>query len=298
MYTKMRIGNLLVEAGIISVKTLERALAKQKGTGKRLGSLLKEMGIVTEEEVIEALARQCNLKIVRNFARQQFPKELFELVPQQLAKEKLIFPLKRYDVILAVAILDPFDTATIKTLTETTGMRIYPVLATRDEICSAIEVHYGRGKCDNSNGEKILIVDPSQVIAKMYESALVREGYDVLLATDGIAGLKIAFISRPDLILCDRMITRMDSLNFMHALKAHPETSSIPVILMSSKLSHEEEKNAQRTGFVDFIGKPATPMHLVGRVKRLFSAKDRNPRFPKTVIPCGEKTVARQTSCP
>src|SRR6266704_1294347 len=52
------IGNLLVEAGIISATTLERALDVQKKSGKRLGSLLSEMGIVTDEEIVAALAKQ------------------------------------------------------------------------------------------------------------------------------------------------------------------------------------------------------------------------------------------------
>jgi CheY-like chemotaxis protein len=268
----MRIGDLLVEAGIITVKTLQRALAIQKGSGKRLGALLKEMGIVTEEEVIEALARQCNLKTVSNFAKRPYPRELLDLIPRQTAMEKLIFPLKRHDGILSVAIIDPFDTDTIGALVEKTGMRIYPVLATRDDICSAIRKHYGKGKRDEKSGLKVLLVDPSTVIAKMFETALAREGYEVLLATDGIAGLKVAFARHPDLVLCDRMVQRMDSYNFMHALRAHPETATTPALLMCSKPSAEEVKTALEAGFTDFIGKPATPMHLVGRVRKLFNS--------------------------
>ena len=92
MATKNQIGNLLVGAGIISVKTLERALELQRGSGKRLGKLLRDMGIVTEQEVIEALARQRDLRIVRNFADQPFSKELLDLVPSQMALRKLFSP--------------------------------------------------------------------------------------------------------------------------------------------------------------------------------------------------------------
>jgi CheY-like chemotaxis protein len=273
------------------VKTLERALSMQKGSGKRLGTLLKGMGIVTEEEVIEALARQCDLKIIRNFAKQQFPKELLDLVTKDLAMEKLVFPLKRYNGILAVAILDPFDKSTIDTLIKKTGMLIYPVLATRDEICSAIGNHYGKEQLYKTCCNKVLIVDPSEVIGKMYETALEREGFEVLFATDGIAGLKVAFVRRPHMILCDRLVPRMDSLNFLHALKAHPETASIPVILMSSKLAKEEEKTALKEGFDDFIGKPATPMHLVARVKNLFSLLETNSSQPEEGVPYGRQSV-------
>jgi CheY-like chemotaxis protein len=272
MESRMQIGNLLVEAGIISVKTLQRALTMQKGSGKRLGALLKELGIVTEEEVVKSLAKQCNLRIVRDFAGHSFSKELLDLVPSQMALEKLIFPLKRYEEILAVAVLDPFDNASINSLAEKTGLRIYPVLATRDDIFSAIKKHYLNGKREKCSGQKILLIDPSRVITKMYESALADEGYEVMVAPNGIDGLKAAYLNLPDLILCDRMMPRMDSRNFMHALRAHPETSHIPIILMSSKLSAEEEQRALEAGFIDFIGKPATPMHLLGRVRKIFSS--------------------------
>ena len=285
MERSMRIGDLLVEAGIITVKTLERALAMQKGSGKRLGALLKEMGIVTEEEVIEALARQCNLKTVSNFAQRPYHRELLDLIPRQTAMERLIFPLQRYDGILSVAILDPFDTDTIGALVEKTGMRIYPVLATRNDICAAIRKHYGKGNLDRNSGQKVLLVDPSAVIAKIYESALAREGYEVLLATDGIAGLKVAFARHPDLVLCDRMVQRMDSYNFMHALRAHPETASIPAVLMGSKPSAEEQQSALEAGFTDFIGKPATPMHLVGRIRKFFNALEEGPTTAAEVFP-------------
>jgi CheY-like chemotaxis protein len=296
MNSRTRIGDLLVEAGIISVKTLERALALQKVSGKRLGALLREMGIVTEEEVIEALARQCDLKVVKDFARQQFPKKLLDLVPKRLAVERIVFPLKRYKGILSVAILDPFDKATIDTLIESTGMRIYPMLATRDEICSAIERHYGGEHRETSCCKTILIVDPSQKIGKMFETALVREGFEVLIATDGIDGLKVAFTRRPRMILCDSLIPRMDSLNFLHALKAHPETASVPVILMGSRPGKEEEKNALNEGFDDFIGKPATPMHLAARVKNLFSLSETNASPPEKDVTRGRQPVERPSS--
>ncbi len=116
MASRIQIGNLLVQAGIITVMTLERSLAMQKGSGKRLGDFLREMGIVTEEEVIEALARQCSLRTVRKFADQSFPKELLDLVPARMALEKIIFPLKQHQGMLAVATLDPFDRDTFEAL--------------------------------------------------------------------------------------------------------------------------------------------------------------------------------------
>src|SRR5664279_4373778 len=133
-----RIGDLLVEAGIITVKTLVRALEMQQGSDKRLGVLLMELKIVTEVEVLEALARQCGLEIVRNFADRVFPGELLKLVPRRMAVGKIIFPLNQDRETLVIATLDPFDHETFSVLAEKTGLNIHRRLAARDDILNAI----------------------------------------------------------------------------------------------------------------------------------------------------------------
>jgi CheY-like chemotaxis protein len=286
MASRKQIGNLLVEAGIITVKTLERSLQMQNGSGKRLGTLLTEIGVVTEEEIAEALAKQCDLRTVKNFSGQPFPKELLDLVPVQLALEKLVFPLKHHEGMLAIATLDPFDRVTFECLAEKTGMKIYPVLATRDDIFSAIKKHYLKGKGEKSSRQKVLLLDPSPIVTKMLEPSLAREGYEVLVAHDGIDGLKLAYAHHPDLIVCDSMMPRMDGYHFMLALRAHPETTDMPVILLSAIASSEEERRALKAGFSDVIGKPAMPVRVLARVKILLSSlgSERHP-VPHHALP-------------
>jgi DNA-binding response OmpR family regulator len=63
----------------------------------------------------------------------------------------------------------------------------------------------------------------------------------------------------------------MDGYNFMLAMKEHHETAGIPVILVTSKASIEEEEQALKAGFIDFIGKPITPVRVVARVDRVLA---------------------------
>jgi len=280
-----RIGNLLVEAGIISVKTLERFLELQKGSGKRLGALLRELGIVTEAEVLEALARQCNLRTVRNFADRSFPKELLDLIPARLALEKIIFPLKQYRDMLAVATLDPFDRATYRILEEKTGMKIHLVLATRDDIITAIRNHYTVQRWAQGGRQTILLIDTSPIVTNYLKAPLEKEGYEVCTSNDGIDGLKLAYSRQPDLIICDLMMPRMDSYMFIYALKTNPGTVGIPVILMSSKNTTEEDDRAGKAGFVDFIPKPALSARVLVSVKKaLAMAGNNGPDYPAGTI--------------
>ena len=275
MAQKIQIGNLLVQAGIISVKTLDRALEMQKGSGKKLGAFLKDMGIVTEEEVMEALAKQCNLRTVRNFADHAFPQELLDLVPASLALEKMIFPLKQQQGMLAIATIDPFDQATFDNMAKRTGMKIYPALATKDDIFAAIKKNFLKEPAKKSGRTTILLIDDTPLITQVLEPALAREGYEVLVSSDGVDGLKLAFSHHPDIVICDLMMPRMDGYKFMQALKAHPETNDVPVILMTSRASAEEEHRALKEGFVDFIGKPAMPIRVLAKIKMVLAIQER-----------------------
>jgi len=267
---KMHLGELLVESGIITVKTLERALVRQQGSGKRLGTVLDEMGVMSQEELIEALAQQFGFETVRDTSSRAIPDALLELIPKEVALQKLVFPLRRQDGKLSLAITDPFDTDTIEFLEQKTSLRIVPVLATRDDILDAVRQHYLRGEGADNSALKILVVDDSAKITSTLGGALRSEGYQVLTANDGVHGLKIAFSQKPDLILCDAVMPKLDGYGLMRAIKANPATAEIPMILLTAKASPEEEHRALKSGFHDFIAKPMMTVRVVSRVKRAF----------------------------
>jgi len=267
---KMHLGELLVESGIITVKTLERALVRQQGSGKRLGTVLDEMGVMSQEELIQALAQQFGFETVRDTSSRAIPDALLELIPKEVALQKLVFPLLRQDGKLSLAITDPFDTDTIEFLEQKTSLRIVPVLATRDDILDAVRQHYLRGEGAGNNSLKILVVDDSSKITSALGGALRSEGYQVLTANDGVHGLKIAFSQKPDLILCDAVMPKLDGYGLMRAIKANPATAEIPMILLTAKASPEEEHRALKSGFHDFIAKPMMTVRVVSRVKRAF----------------------------
>ncbi len=261
------LGDILVEAEIISTKTLERALERQKSDKKRLGDVLEEMGVITEDELVDALSKQFKFKTIKNFVGHVYPQELLDMLPSDFAMKRLVFPLKQKDAMLAVAITDPFDLETMEMLSRITGMQVVPVLATRKEILDAISVHYL--KSSTGGGDAILVVEDSAPIATVIQMALVKEGYKVLMASDGLEGLKIALSERPKLIITDSIMPRMDGYGLLRAIKANPMTSEIPVIMLTSKASTEDEQKALEFGFSDFIPKPVQPVRVVSRVKHI-----------------------------
>jgi CheY-like chemotaxis protein len=261
------LGDILIEAEIISKKTLERALERQKIDKKRLGVVLVEMGVIDEDELMEALSKQFNFKTIKSFVGHAYSQDLLDLLPSDFAMKNLVFPLKQKDSMLAVAITDPFDMETMETLSQMTGLQIIPVLATRKEILEAISVHYL--KSSSKGGEAILVAEDSLTVATVIQVALIKEGYKVLLASDGLEALKLVIAERPKLIITDSVMPRMDGYGLLRAIKANPMTSEIPVIMLTSKASTEDEQKALEFGFSDFIPKPVQPLRVVSRVKHI-----------------------------
>lgn len=270
MEQKRQLGSLLVEKEIISNKTLERALERQKGSGKRLGIVLEEMGVITEEELVDALAKQFGFKTAKGFASYSFPQDLLNHVHVDMAVQKLVFPLKVHEGMLAIAVTDPFDLDTFDFLAKKSGMKIHPVLSTRQEILAAITSHYLRGASHEASRQKILVVDDSVTVSAIIASTLRKEGYAVIEAADGVEGLKMAMSEKPDLIISDSVMPRMDGFTMMRSIKANPATASIPAILLTSKASMEDEQRAFEAGFLDFVPKPVQPIRIVSRVKHAF----------------------------
>ena len=172
------LGDILVEAEIISKKTLERALARQKEEKKRLGMVLEEMGVITEDELAEALAKQFNFKTIKNFVSHSFSQELLDLLPSDFCMKKLVFPLKQKDTMLAVAITDPFDIETMEMLSRISGYQIIPVISTRREILDAVSRHYLKGQTSTDGGDSVLVVEDSTPVATVIQVALAKEGGD------------------------------------------------------------------------------------------------------------------------
>jgi CheY-like chemotaxis protein len=262
------LGDILVEAGIISKMTLDRALVRQKAEKKRLGIVLEEMGVITEDELADALSKQLNFKTIKNFVAHTYSEELLGLIPSDYAMKKLVFPLKQKDNMLAVAITDPFDLEMMEMLNRITGFEIVPVLASRKEILDAISVHYL--KSSSSEGrDAILIAESSVPVATVIQVVLAKEGYKVIQAKDGLEALKMAISERPRLIITDSDLPRMDGYGLLRAIKANPMTSEIPIIMLTSKASLEEEQRALEFGFSDFIPKPVQPLRLASRVNHI-----------------------------
>ncbi|TYO98141.1 type II secretion system (T2SS) protein E [Geothermobacter ehrlichii] len=269
MSERKRFGEILVEAGVLTERTLQQALEKQRQSGKHLGEILEESGVITERDVAVVLARQFGLKTVRDIAAHSFSADLLQLVDGDTCLKKLIFPLKLDRRRLFLAMVNPLDMETIDELAFRTGLSIVPCVTTREEIVAAVNRHYlGKDPRMDQNWWTILVVDDQEMVRATIRAALEREGYQVLEATNGAEGLKEALNQLPHLIIADTVMPRLTGDEMFRSLQANARTRKIPVIGLSSRSAPEEEARVLDLGYFDFIAKPINAIRLQARVRR------------------------------
>ena len=119
----------------------------------------------------------------------------------------------------------------------------------------------------------VLVVDDDPVIQKLLQVNFEMEDYNVLTASDGEEGLARARNERPDIVVLDIMMPKMNGLEVASALKADPATAMIPVILLSAKAQGADIQAGSDTGADDYVTKPFDPLELLERVGSLLAAR-------------------------
>ncbi|MGH9156063.1 MAG: response regulator transcription factor [Acidimicrobiales bacterium] len=115
----------------------------------------------------------------------------------------------------------------------------------------------------------ILVVDDDPVIQQLLRVSFEMEGYEVITADDGLAGLERARADRPDLMILDVMMPRMNGIEVARTLKSDPDTSSIPILMLSAKAQAADVSAGGASGVDDYVTKPFDPEVLLERVEGL-----------------------------
>jgi len=116
---------------------------------------------------------------------------------------------------------------------------------------------------------KILVVDDEIYIVHILDFSLGMEGYEVITALDGEQAIEKAHAEKPDLIVLDIMMPKLDGYETCKALKGDASTRHIPVILLSAKGRNVDQKIGFEVGADDYITKPFSPRKLVERINAI-----------------------------
>ena len=119
---------------------------------------------------------------------------------------------------------------------------------------------------------KILIVDDDPIVHLLYKRYLEQEGFQLLMARNGLEALSVAAQAKPDLILMDVMMPTKDGLSALRELKQNESTRDVPVIVMTANVAeyNTSTQEAKLGGAEGLLTKPLSPAKLIAEVRRIF----------------------------
>jgi len=121
-------------------------------------------------------------------------------------------------------------------------------------------------------GKKIVLADDEQFIAIAYKDGLERAGYDITVAHNGAEALEAVKSTKPDLVLLDLIMPKLNGFEVLKAIKADPAIKDIPVIILSNLSQPTDETEARQSGALDFIVKADISLKdLVERIAKVFA---------------------------
>jgi CheY-like chemotaxis protein len=123
---------------------------------------------------------------------------------------------------------------------------------------------------------RILLVEDNEMNRDMLSRRLQRKGYEVLIAVDGEAGVRMAASERPDLVLMDMSLPVLDGWEATRRLKSAPETASIPVIALTAHVMNGDRDKALAAGCDDYDAKPIDFEQLLGKMQSLLKKQDKS----------------------
>ncbi len=115
--------------------------------------------------------------------------------------------------------------------------------------------------------KKILVVDDEPNIVKLVSFILSSNGYEVIEASLGAEGVKKAKAEKPDLIILDVMMPKMDGFEAAKKIKSSVATKDIPILMLSSKAQFEDKMKGIDSGAMDYVTKPFDKQELLEKVK-------------------------------
>jgi type IV pilus assembly protein PilB len=142
----VRIGELALEAGVLTQQQLHAAREQQRKTGRRLGAVLVELGYLSEPQVTDLVAKQYGLPAVHDLDTREVPRDVLGRVPREHCLSHCVLPLARQGAQLHLAMADPTNLFAVDPVQFRTGLKVQPVVAAESAIARAIQRLYGEEK--------------------------------------------------------------------------------------------------------------------------------------------------------
>ncbi|MEF9944579.1 MAG: response regulator, partial [Burkholderiaceae bacterium] len=121
----------------------------------------------------------------------------------------------------------------------------------------------------------VMVVDDSITVRRVTQRLLERQGWEVLLAKDGVDALRQLQDVRPDIMLVDIEMPRMDGFDLARHVRSSRATAGIPIVMITSRTADKHRSTAFELGVNDYLGKPYQEEELLAVIKRYMADRER-----------------------
>lgn len=115
---------------------------------------------------------------------------------------------------------------------------------------------------------KVLIAEDSSTVRRLVAARLKADGYEVLEAADGEEALRLVREAKPDLLVLDKVMPKLDGFEVIRALSEDPQTSEVPIVMLTERTNEDDVLGGLSLGVADYMPKPFSPHELSARVRR------------------------------
>ena len=172
---KRRLGDVLIEEGLITADQLRESLMAQRAQGGNLASILVAKGYLGEEDLVVTLSEQLGIPHMR-VSNYKISDDVLTEVPESLARQYCMLPVSVTGDVLTLAMADPLNIMALDDLRMLTSYEIEPVVAVESELVAAIEKHYGHGSSDSAYDD---LVDEEEASVNLEVLAEKEEVEDI-----------------------------------------------------------------------------------------------------------------------
>ena len=124
------------------------------------------------------------------------------------------------------------------------------------------------------NKKKILLVEDDAMISSIYKAKFEADGFEVLVAVDGINGLELAKKEKPTIIILDVILPGLDGFSVLEEIKKDKALKTIPVIVLTNLGTEDDRKKGQEMGALDYLVKASlTPGQISEKIKQALKIK-------------------------
>jgi CheY-like chemotaxis protein len=120
--------------------------------------------------------------------------------------------------------------------------------------------------------KKVLLVDDSNTVLLMEKMILAKGPYELVTARDGVEAVSKAKSEMPDIILLDVMMPNLDGLSACAAIRSNPETTHIPIVMVTTRGEEHNIETAFRNGCTDYVTKPINGLELLTKLQNILGS--------------------------